>query len=49
VCGKTARTVRREGGRKPIRPPYPYPESMAHCFTKEQTWMYKAARGGILT
>ena len=24
VCGKTARTVRREGGRKPMRPPYPY-------------------------
>src|SRR5437899_7809214 len=24
VCGKTARTVRREGGRNSMRPPYPY-------------------------
>ena len=54
MCGRSACTVRREGGSKPIGPPYPYqkrPSSaeqrrgprMSHAQTGEGTWIDELA------
>ncbi len=43
VCGRTARTVRREGGSNSIGPPYPY----SHARTERPTRLPKLVRKAV--